>query len=131
MERRSSLAGTTEWRSTALFSIRDSSLARVKGRFNGTHKDSTQASTPEQLVEEIDARLRSIRVALLGIFLILLVGLVFFARDFLLPVVLALLLALTLSPIVRFMQKRGVAAPISALFIVLIVLGIFCAGNSF
>ena len=82
-------------------------------------------------MEEIDARLRSIRVALLGIFLILLVGLVFFARDFLLPVVLALLLALTLSPIVRFMQKRGVAAPISALFIVLIVLGIFCAGIFF
>ena len=45
MERRSSLAGTTEWRSTALFSIRDSSLARVKGRFNGTHKDSTQADS--------------------------------------------------------------------------------------
>ncbi|QIG49417.1 AI-2E family transporter [Nordella sp. HKS 07] len=84
-----------------------------------------------QLLDELDSRLRSIRVALLGIFLILLVGLVYFARDFLLPVILALLLALTLSPIVRFMQKRGVAPPISALFIVLIVLGIFCAGIFF
>lgn len=81
-----------------------------------------------QLLDELDSRLGSIRVALLGIFLILLVGLVFFARDFLLPVVLALLLALTLSPIVRFLQKRGIAPPISALFIVLIVLSIFCAG---
>lgn len=85
----------------------------------------------DQLVEELDAKLRSIRFALLGIFLIMLVGLVYFARDFLLPVVLAFLLALTLSPIVRFMQKRGVAPSISALFIVLIVLIIFCAGIFF
>ena len=82
-------------------------------------------------MEELDSSLRSIRVALLGIFLIMLVGLVFFARDFLLPVVLAFLLALTLSPIVRFLQKRGVAPPISALFIVLIVLTIFFAGIFF
>jgi predicted PurR-regulated permease PerM len=87
--------------------------------------------SPDQLVDEFDARLRSIRIALLGIFLIMLVGLVYFARDFLLPVVLAFLLALTLSPIVRFMQKRGVAPPVSAIFIVLIVLSIFFAGIFF
>ena len=87
--------------------------------------------TQYQLIEELDARLRSIRVALVGIFLIILVGLVYFARDFLLPVVLAFLLALTLSPIVRFMQKRRVAPPISALFIVLVVLSIFCTGIFF
>jgi predicted PurR-regulated permease PerM len=87
--------------------------------------------TQYQLIEELDARLRSIRVALLGIFLIMLVGVVYFARDFLLPVVLAFLLALTLSPIVRFMQKRRVAPPISALFIVLIVFGVFCTGVFF
>jgi predicted PurR-regulated permease PerM len=87
--------------------------------------------TQYQLIEELDARLRSIRVALLGIFLIMLVSLVYFARDFLLPVVLAFLLALTLSPIVRFMQKRRVAPPISALFIVLIVFSVFCTGLFF
>ena len=87
--------------------------------------------TQYQLIEDLDARLRSIRVALVGIFLIILVGLVYFARDFLLPVVLAFLLALTLSPIVRFMQKRRVAPPISALFIVLVVLSIFCTGIFF
>jgi predicted PurR-regulated permease PerM len=87
--------------------------------------------TQAQLAEELDAKLRSIRVALLGIFLIILIGLVYFARDFLLPVVLAFLLALTLSPVVRFLQRRGVAPPLSALFIVLIALTVFCAGVSF
>ena len=87
--------------------------------------------TRAQVVDEIDSILRSIRVALMGMFLMMLVGLVFFARDFLLPVVLAFLLALTLSPVIRFMQKRGVSPPISAAFVVLIVISIFCAAVYF
>jgi predicted PurR-regulated permease PerM len=85
--------------------------------------------TQEQLVKQLDQRLRSIRVALLGIFLILFTGFIYFARDFLLPVVIAFLLALTLSPIVRFLQKRGVAPPFSALVIVLFVISVFSAGT--
>jgi len=85
--------------------------------------------TEKQLAKELDQRLRSIRLALLGIFLILFMGLIYFARDFLLPVVIAFLLALTLSPIVRFLQKRGVAPPFSALVIVLIVISVFSAGT--
>lgn len=85
--------------------------------------------TRDELVEELDASLRSIRVALLAMVLIMLVGLVYFARDFLLPVVLAFLLALTLSPIVRFMQKRGIAPPISALVIVLIAATVFATAT--
>ena len=87
--------------------------------------------TQVQLAEELDAKLRSIRYALLGIFLVLLVGLVYFARDFLLPVVLAFLLALTLSPIIRFLQRRGVAPPVSAMLVVLAVLAVFCAAIFF
>jgi len=93
---------------------------RIKGR-----PDLTQ----EQLVTKLDQRLRSIRLALLGIFLILFFGFIYFARDFLLPVVIAFLLALTLIPIVRFVQKRGVAPPLSALVIVLIVICVFSAGT--
>lgn len=80
-------------------------------------------------MKQLDQRLRSIRVALLGIFLILFLGFIYFARDFLLPVVIAFLLALTLSPIVRFLQKRGVAPPFSALVIVVIVISVFSAGT--
>jgi predicted PurR-regulated permease PerM len=97
---------------------------------NTRAKASTKL-TQAGLAEELDAKLRSIRFALLGIFLVLLVGLVYFARDFLLPVVLAFLLALTLSPIVRFLQRRGVAPPLSALLIVVIVIAVFCAAIFF
>src|SRR5215212_10946893 len=81
-----------------------------------------------QLAEEFAGNLRAIRIALTGVFIIALVGLIYFARDFLLPVFLAFLLALTLSPIVRYLQKRGIAASLSALVLVLLVLGIFSAG---
>jgi predicted PurR-regulated permease PerM len=77
---------------------------------------------------EISKTLRSVRIAAVGLFLIALVGLIYFARDFLLPVVLAFMLALTLSPIVRYLQKRGVAPPISALVLVFIFVGFFSAG---
>jgi predicted PurR-regulated permease PerM len=56
------------------------------------------------------------------------IGLIYFARDFLLPVLLAFVLALTLSPIVRYLQKRGIAPSLSAVVLVLIMLGIFSAG---
>jgi len=72
--------------------------------------------------------LRAIRVAAVGLFLIALVGLVYFARDFLLPVVLAFLLALTLSPIVRYLQKRGIAPALTALVLVLVIFGVFSVG---
>ena len=85
--------------------------------------------TQEQLAKELDQKLRSIRMALLGVFLILFLGFIYFARDFLLPVVIAFLLALTLSPIVRFLQKRGVAPPFSAFVIVLVVISAFSAGT--
>lgn len=56
---------------------------------------------------------------LLGLFLILFVYSLYFAKDFFLPMVLAFLLALTLSPIVRFLSRRGVPAPLSATLLVL------------
>jgi predicted PurR-regulated permease PerM len=77
---------------------------------------------------EISKILRPVRVAAVGLFLIALLGLIYFARDFLLPVVLAFMLALTLSPVVRYLQKRGIAPPISALVLVLIFVGFFSAG---
>ena len=61
---------------------------------------------------------RSLFGVLLGIFLILLVYALYFAKDFFLPVVLAFMLALTLSPIVRALARRGVPAPVSATLLV-------------
>lgn len=81
-----------------------------------------------QLSQEFAGSLRAIRIVLTGVFLIALVGLVYFARDFLLPVFLAFLLALTLSPIVRYLQKRGIAPGFAALVLVLLVVSGFFAG---
>lgn len=57
--------------------------------------------------------------------MIALVGLLYFAKDFLLPVILAFLFALTLSPIVRYLQRRGIAPVFSALVLVILLLGAF------
>jgi len=77
--------------------------------------------------DEIGRVLATIRFAVIGVFLIALVGLVYFARDFLLPVVLAFLFALTLSPIVRFLQKRGIAPVLSAIVLVILMVAAFSA----
>lgn len=82
----------------------------------------------EKASEELLGRLGTIQLALTGLFLIALVGLIYFARDFLLPVVLAFLLALTLSPIVRYLQKRGIPPAISALALVIVIVSGFSAG---
>jgi predicted PurR-regulated permease PerM len=76
---------------------------------------------------EIRRRLKVIQFGVIALFLIALVGLVYFARDFLLPVVLAFLFALTLSPIVRFLQKRGIAPVFSAMVLVILLVTAFSA----
>jgi predicted PurR-regulated permease PerM len=77
--------------------------------------------------EAIERRLKVIQFAVIALFLIALVGLLYFARDFLLPVVLAFLFALTLSPIVRFLQKRGIAPVFSAMVLVVLLVAAFSA----
>lgn len=54
-----------------------------------------------------------------GIFIILAMYALFFGRDFFMPVVLAFLFALTLTPLVRFASKNGIPAPLSATALVL------------
>src|SRR5690606_30687663 len=55
------------------------------------------------------------KVSVIGIFLILIGGVLFFAKDFLLPVSLAFLIALVLSPVVRYLRRRGIPEGLSAL----------------
>ena len=62
---------------------------------------------------------RLIRSLLIGIFILMTIYALYFARDFFMPLVLAFLLALTLTPIVRFLKKRGVPEPLSATLLVL------------
>ena len=62
---------------------------------------------------------RLMRRLMVGIFIFALVYALYFARDFFMPVVLAFLLALMLTPIVRFLRKRGIAEAVSATALVL------------
>ena len=60
-----------------------------------------------------------------GIFLVLAGYALYFARDFFMPVVLAVLLALTFAPLNRWLMRRGVPSALSATAIVFsVVLGI-------
>jgi predicted PurR-regulated permease PerM len=58
------------------------------------------------------------RWAVVGIFLLLSVQAMAYARNFLMPVVLALLLALVFSPLRRFFERRGISSGFAALLIV-------------
>ncbi|MEO3997642.1 AI-2E family transporter [Mesorhizobium sp. CAU 1732] len=69
------------------------------------------------------------RKAVTGIFIILLVYALYFGREFFMPVVLAFLFALTLTPIVRFMRKRGFPAPLSATLVVLVTATVIGLGG--
>jgi predicted PurR-regulated permease PerM len=63
---------------------------------------------------------RLMRSLLIGIFIFMVIYALYFARDFFMPVVLAFLLALTLTPIVRFLKWHGVPEPLSATLLVLL-----------
>jgi predicted PurR-regulated permease PerM len=69
------------------------------------------------------AEWRSVRFFLMGLFLFALVYALYFARDFFMPVTLAFLLALMLTPVVRWLARRGVPPPISATLLVVLSVG--------
>jgi predicted PurR-regulated permease PerM len=66
--------------------------------------------------------------AAIGIFLLLMVAGLAHARDFLMPVVLAFLLALVFSPVRRFLDRRRVPSWLSALVIVGALFAVIVAG---
>jgi predicted PurR-regulated permease PerM len=63
-----------------------------------------------------------------AIFLILLVGALAYARAFLMPVMLAFILALVFSPVRRFLDRRGLPSGVSALTIVATLLAGLAVG---
>jgi len=71
-------------------------------------------------------RARSVGVTILAVLALLYT--LFFARDFLLPIVIALLLNLLFSPVVRSLTRVGISAPIGAAVVVLGLLGLVSFG---
>ncbi|MBZ9795412.1 AI-2E family transporter [Mesorhizobium sp. ES1-4] len=72
---------------------------------------------------------RLIRSLLVGIFLFMSIYALYFARAFFMPVILAFLLALTLTPIVRLLRKRGIPEAVSATLLVLVSIFVFTSAG--
>jgi len=94
--------------------------------------DKTNKVAGEPLAEAVtvDTRgsdTRLIRSLLIGIFILMTIYALYFARDFFMPVILAFLLALTLTPIVRYLKWHGVPEPVSATL--LVILSIIALGT--
>lgn len=85
--------------------------------------DNAQAPLPETTPAEPVTEWPTLRGLVLGIFIILLFYALYFAREFFVPIVLAFLFALTMTPVVRFLRKRGVPSPLSATLIVIVTVG--------
>ncbi|TRC95999.1 AI-2E family transporter [Mesorhizobium sp. WSM4303] len=69
------------------------------------------------------------RSLLIGIFILMAIYALYFARAFFMPVILAFLLTLTLTPIVRFLRKRGVPEVVSATLLVVLSVCIFATAG--
>ncbi|TGU94766.1 AI-2E family transporter [Mesorhizobium sp. M00.F.Ca.ET.151.01.1.1] len=80
-----------------------------------------------RLVTRADTRL--MRSLLIGIFLFMSIYALYFARAFFMPVILAFLLTLTLTPIVRLLRKRGIPEVVSATLLVLVSLFVFASAG--
>jgi predicted PurR-regulated permease PerM len=92
-----------------------------------TETDGSGGVAPDGSLRVVDTGL--VRLSLVGIFLLAVVYALYFGRDFFMPLVLAFLLALTLTPIVRVLRKRGLPAYFSATLLVLLAgLGVGAAG---
>lgn len=75
------------------------------------------------------ADMRLMRSLVIGIFILMTTAALYFARAFFMPVVLAFLLTLTLTPIVRFLRKRGIPEVASATLLVLFSIFVFAAAG--
>lgn len=64
---------------------------------------------------------------IVGIFILLLIYALYLGRDFLTPVILAFMLATTLSPIVRHLRKWSIPPPVSATLLIIMSVSIFGA----
>jgi predicted PurR-regulated permease PerM len=72
---------------------------------------------------------RMVNVAIIGTFLILFAGVLYYARGFFLPLILALLVTLAFMPLVRTLSRRGIP-PVATAILVVIGIGAGMVGLS-
>jgi len=92
-----------------------------------SEQDLLLAPRPGSLTGLVGAWPGAATVALVGLFIIALLATLYVARTFLIPIGLAMLLALVLSPAVRALRRLGLPAPAGA---ALVVLGLLAAAGA-
>jgi predicted PurR-regulated permease PerM len=63
---------------------------------------------------------KAVSAAIIGTFAILLIGAIYYARSFFLPLILALLITLTFMPMVRYFHRRGIPPAVTAVVSVVV-----------
>jgi len=96
-------------------------------------KDATpvEPGAPSPDLEKTAAALTAVRARSMALTILSILALLytlFFARDFLLPIVIALLLNLLFSPVVRALTRIGIGAPLGAGIVVVGLLAILSFG---
>jgi predicted PurR-regulated permease PerM len=89
-------------------------------------QDEDKADLQDLLPTERALDIRS--VSLTGLFVLAAFYTLYFARDFILPILLAWILSSLLAPIVRLFKRVRIPEPLSALFIILTLLGTLSLG---
>jgi len=91
---------------------------------------SAQEEQPD--IRKLDAALRDrmeVRsLALTGLFVLAVLYTLYFARAFLFPIVLAVMLDFLLSPIIRALKRVRIPEPVGAALVLLVGLGLFAGG---
>ena len=89
-------------------------------------QDESKADLQDLLPTQRALDIRS--VSLTGLFVLATFYTLYFARDFVLPILLAWILSSLLAPIVRLFKRGHIPEPLSALFIILALLGTLSLG---
>jgi predicted PurR-regulated permease PerM len=91
---------------------------------DGTIENPDLGKLGEALRERMEIR----SVAITGLFVLAVFYTLYFARPFLLPIVIALLLDFLLSPIIRWLKRMGVPESLGAAIVVACLLGALAGG---
>src|SRR5918992_130430 len=89
-------------------------------------QDEVKADLQDLLPTQRALDIRSL--SLTGLFVLAIFYTLYFARDFILPILLAWILSSLLAPIVRLFKRVRIPEPLSALFIILALLGTLSLG---
>ena len=82
------------------------------------HSDETARARPRRRRSTVPT---AVTVSAVGSFIIFLIGALYYARSFFLPLVLALLITITFTPLVRHLSRYRIPAGVSAVGLVLLL----------